>query len=451
MKRLILLLFALFAFSCSSPKAVPMNATDGDQDADAIEAERDTDAEADGQDVPETDGSEADRLDLDSESEREEMEAETETEDPKNYCSTSDRGRARPCPFIVREGLTINPGCGHCENGLVCQGDYFDGRFVGVYQGDLFDELRCESDADCRMTLDDTAYCLNGYCGLSYCGREGSCNKSEECEGIGMGAFCFKHCHQSEEAGRCLIYPWGVADWGWCQPEPGDPCTFTDDLNKEGGACSDAMMCLGMLYNKPGNSATCKTKEDCAKYGLTSKLVGCSKGGYCGISFCSADAGDECTAIGGTEPKPGQSAVCEALPYMNSERYGKACCQVVSGKKLCIPDSLCPQEGAATAGQACKEPAFEVNPTLDFCASGLNCAPHIFPDQSCLSKADCATLDPARADCVSGRCAISFCTSLTCQANADCPAESYGAGACCSAEVYTGGALVCAPAALCGL
>lgn len=437
MRSFLFLAIAVLALACTSKAPVLLNG-DGDSETDTldtelIEADRDSERDADTLDQAE------------AEPERDAAETDAEPEaDAHTDCATSPYNEVNSCAYEVRPGLVLNPGCAPCPQGTVCKGNYYD----GLYQGTLEDDqglagmaISCQTDFDCPAWLN---VCVGGYCGISYCTIEGPCTKQEDCAAIGKGAWCQIPCRATQ--GRCRPDDGAIPEPG-CFGQPGGPCAFTDGLNEMGGACQDSTMCLGMLYNKPGQALTCTSKADCVAHGLDSTLCDCSKSGYCGISFCSADAGEACTA---TKEQPGQSAVCEALPGMNTPRYGKACCQVVSGKNFCIPDSLCTQEGTATAGQACKDPSFEVNTSRDFCGADLFCASHIFENQSCTSKSECVGIDAEHADCVGGHCALSFCTRPDCQTNADCPAESYGSGSCCTTTLYAGDTALCAPAILCG-
>lgn len=344
------------------------------------------------------------------------------------------------CPLPITATLTMNDRCGQCSNGLVCMGLYLDGQRSQ-------ESAACTEDADCKAVLGSLGVCAGGYCGLSFCNEQSACTSDAQCAAVGEGACCYVD--SSAFAAQCLPSEFCTISTTDKQL-PGQPCAFLDDLNKDYGGCKENNLCLGAVYDgKADGSITipCKTAADCAQYGLNSDLVGCTKSGYCGLSFCSVDAGGACTA---TAQNPhGTSPVCDAQPHMNSERWGRACCTLISGQKVCLADSVCTQEGGAAAGEACKDPTTQINMDRDFCKPSLSCVAFPAVNTHCASRADCQSLGGRISDCVNGNCAISFCTMLSCNNPLQCPAESYGAGSCCTSEIFSDGTSLCAPSILC--
>lgn len=449
--------WALFLLSCSTAPSVQFLRVDGDverhndEDPEPVAPDGDR-REAEPESTQESEPYDSDSADPESESDSDPDPADSESEPESDPDSDSDPADPDPeepnlwaqrCEYQVDARTTLNRGTAPCPSGTLCLGLYYDGQSPNNPN-----VLPCRGDSECTAELGALALCAGGYCGLAFCGVEAACTADTACAAIGEKACCLKQTGAS--SGQCL--PYDLCQQAKSGSQPGEPCPFGDGVNAQAAACADGASCLGILYDGRNGrkDLNCTTTWDCAwLHHLTSELVQCSSSGFCGLSFCSVPAGEDCTALGGVGAKAGESAVCDALAGMNSPRWGKACCVVAGAQTLCLPASVCAQIGKAKPGEACKDPSYQINMDREFCQAGYFCASAIFGATRCETRADCAGFDALHADCLGHACATSFCTGPPCDGPDSCPAEIYGVGACCNIAAYDGQDAYCSPASFC--
>ena len=220
------------------------------------------------------------------------------------------------------------------------------------------------------------------------CGEDGFCLNWEFSDGS-IAAVCSNECQGDED---CLAGFRCDAASNYCTPkalcpalectgsgELGNPCVM-GDVNADCPPCNDGLFCVG---TDPNDSAECTIAKDCLQFGFQVLANPDCVDGACGNSFCTGPCDDngECPEGFGT---------------------------FYSGFKC-----YCQPVGPGAAGDPC--PIFNVNLDADECGDKLNCL-GIQADeesQSCNTADDCDTSSfLAAADCVDGRCGLSFCSPL---------------------------------------
>ena len=262
-----------------------------------------------------------------------------------------DQEAGEACAFI---NVAVDSGI--CGEGLACYG----------FGATSFEE-ECETEADCDPELyPGNIECIEGYCGSSFCSP--LCNADFQCP---PG---FASVEPKDAACYCMMLPTGDS-------KVDEACNFGDVVNADSDYCELGLTCLGIV---PDDIA-CTDAGDCAMdpYAGNPECID----GLCATSFCSALCDDNGECGDGYE-------VLEL-----GEDEATTC--------YCIPDYT----GETEAGEGC--PLYNVNPTADFCAEGLDCigSPAFETSDACVFSADCPDYYLGETICFAGQCGTSLCAA----------------------------------------
>lgn len=354
-----------------------------------------------------------------------------------------------------------------CEAGFTCQGvtlcpctaDCAEPDAPGACVPDAIPEGCCATDEDCDMGTDSAWTCAGPsdgagvygtcvpYYGPAACWDDGDCPSGTTCDGATYCA-CGQLCGQIEKPGACVVKNQLLCD-GWCEdplmtcvgdtpppamdPSPGR-CMMTPIPGRcwEDDGCEGDQVCVGAKWCAPG--AFC-LQWDLPGWCLEPATAGC---------WTAEDCDPQGTLCVG-------AAVAQDPENPTPQTTG-VCCPTPPGG--CWQDSHCPK------GETCVGASL---PLPDACADPLSgaeagtCIPtSTWPEELCLSDADCATgvcygewTCPAGGRCIDGPYpGLCLSPGDGCFEIADCGGAACGSAYVC--DVISGqmcGAIMAAPGA----